>query len=231
LFNPKRIFEIEIIMTKNYRMKTKLLFVMILAGLLIFASCTKYPNASDRTLEELVVLTMYDTKADFSQYSTFAISDSIAVISDTDSGRVMNSNTNLVVNQIVQNMTTRGYTRVAPNQNPDFGINVSMFKNTHVDVYYPGWYWGYPGYYPPDYYGGWYGYDYWYPYYPPVVTSYSTGTLQFELVDLKFVNLEDQQIYVRWTVFIRALLTGGHTTSEIQGSIDQAFKQTPQLTK
>lgn len=213
-------------------MKTKLLFLTILAGSLILGSCTKYPNASDRTLEDMVVITQYDTKANFSDYTTFAIPDSISVITDTDSGRVMNSTTNLVVNQIVQNMTARGYTRVASNQNPDLGFNVSFFKNTNVTVYYPGWYWGYPGYYPPDYwYGGWYGYDYYYPYYPTYVTTYSVGSLVIDMVDLKNANPITQQISICWTGYIRALLSGDHTSAEITGSIDQAFIQTPQLAK
>ena len=211
-------------------MKSKLMFLAILGGSLIFSACTKYPAASDRTLEDLVVITQYDTKADFSSYNTFAIPDSISVITDTDSGRIQNSNTNLVVNQIVQNMVARGYTRVATNQNPDLGINVSFFKNTNIQVYYPGWYWGYPGYYPPDYwYGG--GYGYYYPYYQPYITSYSVGSIVIDMVDLKNVNNVTQQISICWNAYVRALLSGYHTSAEITSSIDQAFIQTPQLTK
>lgn len=212
-------------------MKTKQLLLVILAGSLIFASCTRYPGAADRLDEDMVVFTQYDTKANFSDYTTFAIPDSIVYYTDSDSGRILNSTTQTLVNQIVQNMTTRGYTRVAPDQNPDLGFNVTLFKNTNIDVYYPGWYWGYPGYYPPDYwYGDWYGYDYWYPYYP-VVTSYSVGSVQIEMVDLLNVDEENQRIYIVWSAYIRAILTGYHTPGEIQWSVDQAFKQTPQLTK
>jgi hypothetical protein len=213
-------------------MKAKFLYLLILAGSLIFTSCTKYPGVVDRLDEDLVVLTQYDVKADFSQYSTFAIPDSIVYYTDTDSGRIQNANTNLLVNQIVQNMESRGYNRVAPDQDPDLGFNVTLFKNTNIDVYYPGWYWGYGGYYPPDYwYGGWYGYDYYYPYYPVYVTSYSTGTVVIDLVDLKNVNVIDQKISIPWNAYIRALLTGYHTSAEITHSIDQAFIQTPELTK
>ena len=210
-------------------MKSKVMLMAVLAGSLILASCTKYPNESDRTLEDLVVVTQYDTKANFSEYTTFAIPDSISVITETDSGRIQNATTDVVVNQIVQNMVARGYTRVATNQAPDLGINVSFFKNTNIQVYYPGWYWGYPGYYPPDYwYGG--GYGYYYPYYP-TVTSYTVGSLIVDMVDLKNANPITQEISICWTAYIRGLLTGYHTTGEITTSIDQAFVQTPQLTK
>lgn len=211
-------------------MKTKLLLLVILAGSLMFTSCTKYPGVTDRLEEDMVVLTQYDTKANFGQYNTFAIPDSLVYYTDTDSGRIMNSNTNLIVSEIVKNMTDRGYARVEPNQNPDLAFNITLFKNTNIDVYYPGWYWGYWGYYPPDYWG-WYGWDYYYPYYPVYVTSYTTGSVVIDLADLKNANPITEQISVPWNVFIRALMTGYHTSAEITGSIDQAFIQTPQLTK
>jgi hypothetical protein len=206
-------------------MKTKLLFMLILGGSIIFTSCTKYPPESDRTMDALAVFTKYDVNADFSQYSTYAIPDSIYFLSDTDSGKISNSNTALVINQIVKNMNERGYTRVAANANPDLAFNLAVDTKTTVTVYYPDYWWGY---YPPYYYGGWYGWGYYYPYYP-VVTSYTSGTLSMELAD--FLTAQNQRIYIRWNAIIRGLLTGGHSASELTNSIDQAFIQTPQLTK
>jgi hypothetical protein len=213
-------------------MKTKLLFMMVLAGSLALSSCTKYPGVVDRLDEDMVVMTQYDTKNDFGQYTTFAVPDSLVYYTDSDSGRVKNSNTQLVVNQIIENMQARGYTLAGPGQVPDLGFNITLFKNTNIDVYYPGWYWGYGGYYPPDYwYGGWYGWDYYYPYYPVYVTSYTAGSIVIDMVDLKNADPITEQISIPWNVYIRALLTGYHTQAEITGSIDQAFEQTPQLTK
>jgi hypothetical protein len=213
-------------------MKMKHLMFVILAGSLFFASCTKYPEAADRLTEDLVVLTQYNTKADFSEYSTYSIPDSMVYYTDSDSGRIMNSNTALVINQIITNMNARGYTRVAPNLNPDLGFNVTFFQNTNVTVYYPGWYWGYPGYYPPDYwYGGYYGWGYYYPYYPAYVTTYSTGTVTIDVADFLNVDEINHKIPMVWDAYIRGLLTGYHTSGEITASIDQAFVQTPQFTK
>ncbi len=213
-------------------MKTKLLLFVILAGSLIIASCTRYPGVTERLTEDMVVLTQYDTKADFSQYNTFAIPDSIVYYTDTDSGRILNATTQVLVNQIVKDMEARGYTRVNHDQSPNLAFNVTFFKNTNIDVYYPGWYWGYGGYYPPDYwYGGWYGWGYYYPYYPAYVTSYTTGTVVVDVADFKNVDLVNHKVPIVWNIYIRALLTGYHTSSDIIWSVDKAFEQTPQVTK
>jgi hypothetical protein len=154
------------------------------------------------------------------------IPDSIGVIDKDDSSLVQNANTDLIVNQIVTNMESRGYQRV--NNDADLGISVVYFKNVNVTVYYPGWWWGYPGYYPPGYWG-YPGYGYWYPYYPAYYTSYTVGTVAIEMFDLKNAE-QEETIYIRWNAYIRGLLSGNHSSSDITNSIDQAFEQTPQIT-
>lgn len=195
--------------------------------LLMIAGCAKYPNETERLLQDLAVFTQYDVGADFSEYSTFMITDSIAIISSDDTTRLKDDETQLIVDQIVKNMEARGYTLVE--EDGDLAIGLAGFKNTNTVVYYPGWWWGYPGYYPPGYWG-YPGYGYYYPYYPAYYTSYSSGTLSIELLDLKNA-MEEEIIFIRWNSFIRGLLTGSHTASQVQQSIDQAFIQTPQLTK
>jgi hypothetical protein len=205
-------------------MKTKISFIALGLGLLFTLACTKYPPATDRLLEDLAVLTQYDVTIDYSQYKTFQISDSVGVITNNDSSRVKNGNTMTVVNSIINNMKARGFTQVT--KNADLAFNVIYFKNVHVNAYSPGWYWGYPGYYPPYWYG--YNYNYSYPYYPVYYTSYTSGTLGWDMVDLKNANT-DQKLYIRWTVIIRGLLTGTHSMSDITNSISKAFTQTPQI--
>jgi len=200
---------------------------VVVLFLFIIAGCAKYPDEAERLLEDLAVLTQYDTSAEFSEYQTFMISDSIGVISDSDTTRAKNANTQLIVNQIIINMEAYGYTQVE--NNADLAMSLAFFSNTYVSAYYPGWYWGYPGYYPPDYWG-YPGYGYGYGYYPAYYTSYSTGTLSIELIDLKNADMEEM-LFIRWNAIIRGLVTGTHTTEEVQNSIDQAFIQTPQLKK
>ena len=148
-------------------MKTKLILFFLGAGL-ILASCTKYPPSSDRLLEDLVVYTKYDTSVDFTQFKTYYMSDSLVKVSDKDSGWLYNAQVQVITSQIAKNMNSLGYTRTWNAKTCDLYLGVSYVVNVNVTVYYPGWYWGYPGYYPPDYWGGG---GYYYPYYPTYVTS------------------------------------------------------------
>jgi hypothetical protein len=206
------------------RISKILTFLMMI---IIVSSCAKYPDEIDRLLEDLVVITQYDVTADFGEYSTFMISDSLGVITDKDTSFVYNSTSQLVIDQIVTNMVDRGYQRV--NAGGDIALQAAYFENVNVAVYYPGWYWGYPGYYPPGYWG-YPGYGYGYGYYPAYYTTYTSGTLIIEMLDLKNAEAEEK-IFIRWDALIRGLLTGNHSSSQVTASIDQAFTQTPQLKK
>ena len=203
-------------------MNTKLIFILLVAGMFIFASCSKYPPASERLLEDLVIYTKYDTSINFKTYGTFSMVDSIAYIAPKDSGKILDANAKAILNRISKNMTDRGYQKVAKDQSPDLGINVVAVKNVNAQIFYPGWYWGYPGYFPPWYWGGG---GYYYPYYPPYITSYTTGTLMIYMVDCKNVQAGDT-LFIRWNVYIRSLMTGYHTIGDLESSIDQAFLQT-----
>lgn len=200
---------------------TSLLLLIVTA--LIMASCTKYPPSSDRLLEDLAIYTKYDVSVDFSGYQSYYLSDSIIYIDENDSGWVYNDQVQSLTATVAQNMNDRGYVRTWNEKATDLAITVAMVKNVNVSVYYPGWFWGYPGYYPPGYWGGYGGY--YYPYDPAYVTSYSTGTILIDMLDLKNPSSENK-IPVRWNAYIRGLLTGSHTLSDIEKSIDQAFAQT-----
>jgi len=202
-------------------MKTKLILFLLGAGLFL-ASCTKYPPSSERLLEDLVIYTKYDQTVDFTKFTYFYMSDSIAVISDKDSGMKINSSIQALTARIALNLTKIGYQRTTDSKTADLYIGVSYVKNVNINVYYPGWYWGYPGYYPPNYWGSG---GYYYPYYPAYITSYSTGTILIDMMDVKHPTA-DKKIPVRWNAYIRGLLTGDHTISQIEQCIDQAFAQT-----
>jgi len=198
-------------------MKTKLLLILLATGIGLI-SCSKYPPSSSRLTEDLAIYTKYDVSCDFTKFKTYYMSDSLVKVSDKDSGWVYNSEVNTVTSRIAQNMTWLGYTRTWNAKTADLYVGVSYIYNINVSVYYPGWYWGY---YPYDYWGGYYPY---YPYYPTYVTSYAVGTLLMDILDVQ--NPVDKKYPVRWNGYIRALLTGGHSTAQIEASIDQAFTQT-----
>jgi hypothetical protein len=197
-------------------MKTKLFLMLFAFAALFFTSCTKYPPTSDRLLEDLAIVTQYDTKVDFDDYKTFSIVNYITKVTDKDTSVITDANAMAVLDQISKNMKSRGFTEAATGEKPDFGIQVIYFQNTYVYAYYYDW-WGYYPY--------WY---YYYPYYPVYYSSYTTGLANIELVDLKYVGANNT-LYLRWNAYIRGLLTGYHTQAEILNSVDQAFDQTPQL--
>jgi len=201
-------------------------FSFIALGILGMVSCSKYPSGSSRLLEDLAVLTQYDVNTNFGLYKTYSIVDSIYYVTGKDSSMVLNSDARLVLNQIIGNMNLRGFKQVAKTAKPDLGINVAAIKTTTVSVFYPGWYWGYPGYYP----AGWWGYGsgYYYPYYPTYYSSYTSGTLVMEMVNFKAIT-PSGQIPVVWDMFIRGLFTGTHTSTDMTNAIDQGFTQTPAI--
>jgi hypothetical protein len=196
-------------------MKTKLTLFLFASVALFFASCTKYPPTSDRLLEDLAIVTQYDTKVDFNIYKTFSIVPYIKKITDTETTDITNDD---VLNQISKNMEARGFVKVAANTKADFEIQVVYFQNTTVYTYY----YDYWGYYP--------GYYYYYPYYPVYYGSYTTGLADIQLFDTKVAPERGSTLAIRWNAYIRGLLTGSHSQQEILNSIDQAFIQTPQLT-
>jgi hypothetical protein len=200
-------------------MKTKLGFLILGLGLVFTLSCSKYPPSSDRLLEDLAIVTQYDTKVNFNDYKTYSITNSITKITDKDTATMTGPDATAVLSEIAKNMEERGFTKPTGTDKPDLGINVVYFENTKIYAYYPDYYyWGYP----------YYDYGYYYPYYPVYYTSYTAGTCDIDLIDLKNVA-PNNSLYLRWSAFIRGLLTGTHTDAEILNSIDQAFTQTPQL--
>ncbi len=201
-------------------MKTKLLIILGL-GMIAMTSCTKYPPSTTRLTQDLAIYTQYDVTTDFNEYKTFSIPNTVVYINGKDTSTLDNKNTTALLTSIAQNMVKCGFTQIANTAKPDFGINVTAIKTTTTTVYSPGWYYGYPGYYP-------WGYpSYGYPYYPTYVTSYSSGSVIIDLVDLK--KVEHNTVMVRWNAFIRGLMTNTHTQADITNSVDQAFTQTPAL--
>jgi hypothetical protein len=197
-------------------MKTKLSFFILGLGLMFTVSCTKYPPASDRLLEDLAIITQYDTKINFNDYHTYSLPTSITKITDKDTTQITGSTVTAILDQIDKDMQSRGFLKVAATDKPDFGMSVVYYQNTYVYTYsYNYWYYPY--------------YNWYYPYYPVYYSSYTAGMLNMDLVDLVKTDPVSQKLYVRWNAYIRGLLTGDHTNLEISNSVHQAFVQTPQI--
>ncbi len=212
--------------------KMKSLWYLFLPMLLLTA-CYPEPNDLDVAEEQLVSITNVQTDFNFGTLSTFAVSDSLVILSNDGSKTAITEQTplfNTIKDRIEKDLTAKGFTEVdLRTGNPDFVIGLSALKVVNITTYYPGWWWDYWDYYYP-WWSGYYPY-YPLPYYPSYTTAYSTGTLIMEMYDLKHKDVAAEKIPVRWLGLVRGLLDVNHSTSDIVTAIDDCFNQTPQLKK
>ncbi len=201
-------------------MKVKYLNIMI--GLAIAAvswSCS--PDAlQDLTPEDSqVFITNYEKSVNFGNFNTFSLADSVFVLQNDRSGVSTTSLDYQVLGRVAENMTKRGYTRVARGAKPDFGLNVIRISETQTGLVanYNPWnsYWGYGG-------GGFY--------YPPTYSYYQTTETYWhvEIVDLKNAGTSDKATVV-WNAQIRG--DGIFDQNAVASVIDAVFTQSAYLKK
>ena len=241
-------------MTKNLLLASLVMFTVV------FTSC--YKQQEDATLNDYdITLTNYDTEFDFKPYETFAIRDSVLLISDYLTEAQMakfylpSGGSQKILTKLSTELTALGYTKVAASGDvePDFLINPTATFMQQTDYYYsPGWWWGYPGYWGYGYYKSQKSTDYYYyPWYPSWGNSYSysyeTATLIIEMLDAKSVkdyldwveenpdgdHSDAPQIELNWNAHVSGIASssGDHNESRIEKGIEEAFNQSPYLKK
>jgi hypothetical protein len=174
-----------------------------------------------------VVSTNYDPEANFASYSTYAIpTDTIGLVSNTVTDTIITTKGGSdyprpVLDAINSALSSRGYTRVARNENPDLGINVVVINdfNIYQEIIYPD-----------PYYSGYYGYSSWY--YRPYVNTYATnsGALIIEIVDLKN-RTPDNKVRIIWTAYLGDVYSTIDLIQQSVSGIDQAFQQSSYIGK
>jgi hypothetical protein len=192
--------------------------------MVMIAGCYKDPSY-DQLSSNFTVTTNRDTKADFSTYKTFYVSDTLAYASTNPKDSILvGADAKAIIDAVKSNLVARGYISVPRAANPDLGIRVGAVKDVDAGVIYPGWWYGYPGW--GGYWGGYY------PYYPYGGVAYviTTGSVIVDMVDLKAV-VTTNKLTVIWNV-----VTGGSlsttTNTNVQRSVDginQAFIQSPYI--
>lgn len=208
-------------------LRIKFFYLVALIALLV--ACQPEPDSKE-LYDELVVSTNYDPEANFAAYNTYAIpTDTIGLISNNSSDTLITSPKSSfprpVLEAINSALASRGYTRVARSENPDLGINVLVVNDFNVfqQVVYPDPYYS-------NYYSGYYGYNSWY-YYPYVNTyAYDTGVLIIEIVDLKN-KTPDNKVRVVWDAYLGDVYSTINLIDQTVAGIDQAFKQSPYISK
>lgn len=145
---------------------------LLIAGLGLM-SCSKDPISDLSNEESLVYITNHDKSANFSQFKTFSIVDSVLIVENDRTGTSLDDIDRAILQRIVTNMQNLGYKYVGPKEKPDVGINVTWITNTYLNVVsqYYGGYWG----------GGYgYGYPNYYNYYETSESSWLISMLDFK---------------------------------------------------
>jgi hypothetical protein len=193
-----------------------------MTGLVLMSSCTKDPVGNLNEEESRIYITNRDNNANFSAYKTYSIPDSVYVVDNNNFRGGQATAWDLQALTAVRTaMESRGYVRVARNQSPDLGINVSRLYNTTANLVNLQDYWGgYGGYYDPFYWGyGGYGYGY------PSAYAYVESTeamASVDILDLKNAAAS-QKINVIWNGLVRG--SGIFSTNTINNSIQALFEQ------
>lgn len=223
--------------------------LFLLASMLAY-SC--YPDKPDDFDELDVVQTQYDTTFNFDTKQYYLLPDTIPVI--TDNNQYVKSTQELsledsIINIIARKMNQAGYTRIAESDTSNKTIMnnalvvlpsrfTTVYSSYYYDYYYYGydswdWYYGLNSYYP-----GYYA-RYHYPWgYPAYYSSYAIGTVVIEMVDPAnpiSVDSNNRQVSypVRWIAVLNGVAesSASNARERITKGIEQAFRQSPYLTK
>ena len=207
-------------------MKKVFLTLTGLASLsVIFVGCSKQPLDNISAEESRIYITDHDSTVNFTNYKTYSISDSVAMINNNKSAQQLNDVDSAYILAVKKYMQQAGYQLVTKKQNPDLGVNVNHIISTATGVISYGDYWNdYGGYWDP-YYWGYPGYGYYVPY------AYSTyqireGAVSIDLLDLKNASA-DKKINVIWTGLIRG--SGIFNASLADTQVKALFDQSPYL--
>jgi hypothetical protein len=210
-------------------MKSKtLLGIILIFG---FLSCRKEPNIDDLSLSQ-VVATDRDLNANFSNYSTYFISDSVSVVASDPKDSILTGALALqMVNAVKTNMNSRGYTFAPRTANPNLGFRLTVIKDVTRTAVCGGWWDGWYGWYPPFYWGCYYCGGYYYPW--CTAYTYTIGTSTLYLFDIKNQGA-NHNLRAIWgaTMFGVFSTSNNQTNADLttQG-INQAFSQSTYLKK
>lgn len=197
------------------------------------AGCMTEPDIGN-LVKHMVVQTSYDVgrvEGDenvFNGYSTYVLrADTLGFVSTYSPDTILLDNSTqtpfvkAVINEVATNATSRGFTRVEADENPDFAIKIVVLENFNFyqTVSYPGYYSGYYGYY-----GGYYG---------PIVSTYSSNfvTMVIEAVDIKNYEDNDDKYVVVWSAYVGDLYTTDDLKNKLLEAVDRAFEQSPYFSK
>ena len=218
-------------MAGSCRMKRRVwLFAAMTILLAGVVSC--YPGEISSVGEADLVVTFFDSAADFESNVTYTMPDSIVRIAeDGGSGSANPAVDDQILAQIEAELTAIGYQRIAVGgAAPDVVVLVTG-ASVDIDYWSTGGWWGYWGWWPgwgPALGPGWVPAYPWDPAYPGTQT---VGTLAITMLDPNMVSAEDEEIPAIWAGVVNGLLQGSDESvrARMVDLIDQVFDQSPYL--
>ncbi|MBS1730373.1 MAG: DUF4136 domain-containing protein [Bacteroidetes bacterium] len=207
-------------------MKNKFWFVPgLFSSLLFVTGCSKDPLQNLTPEESRIYTTSYDSSANFQDYKTFSIADSVAVIDNGVVVKQHSASDEAYLNAMQNMMEQRGYLLVDKNQSPDIAIAVNRVYNTTTGFFDYGDYWDYYGGYWDPYYWGYGGYGYNVPFVFGVY-QITEGLYSIDMFDLKNATT-NQEINLLWNGLVRG--EGVFNVSTATEAVNALFAQSPYL--
>lgn len=204
--------------------KNLLLLALVLIGF-GFIGC--YPHGPTNAADYDITAVRKQPGADFTQYSTYGVIDTILYLRDPDDSYdpISPAQQTALLNQVRANMDNYGYTEAMPTDTPDLALFVQILITEQSGIYW--W----------DYWGGWYGG--WYPWYPcyycggggGYVYDYEKGTIAIEMIDVNSYNPSDSTATIVWGSISNGILSSSTNTNInlAKDAIDLGFELSPYL--
>lgn len=161
-----------------------ILALMLVAGTSLTA-CKDNAINNLSPQDSQVFITNYDRTANFGQYHTFSLPDSVVVQANNQAQTSATATEQQFLTSVANALISRGYTRVTGSQKPDLGVAVIRVNDTYTGVAST----PYSPYLTNLWYGGGYGNGFggYSPYYPSYYSFYqvSDNYWNVQIVDLK----------------------------------------------
>ncbi len=210
-------------MTMNNFIKISLLTFLCSV---LAVSCSWWGDSSDESVEQVLSVAAKSPSADFTQYRTFCITDSILYTNGDKSNRVRNTVAERLLNKIRGEFEDCGYIYEENAKDVDLIVDVSyIISTTTTFIYDPYLWWDW------SYWWDWYYYPCYYPFYPyypfmaPVYySSYSAGMVIIDAVDMTV--LEERNPIV-WHGVTRAILETNPVWEDVVKAVEQCFEMLP----
>ncbi len=208
-------------------MKTGILsFIASVSMIALVTGCSKEPLNNLTDDESRIYITNHDSTVSFSNFKTFSVADSVALVNNNQPGGKDQTAFDVqFISALKTVMAQQGYTLVDRSSKPDLALAVTVISNDYTGVVNYSDYGNYYGDYWDPYYWGYGGYSYYYPSYYGIYSVNETA-LAVDMFDLKDAASANQLKNV-WTALIRG--EGIFNSEKAANQVQTLFTQSSYL--